>query len=209
MASPPLYLFARAFLESNATGTFSPDDEELLHALAHVQVRGPPSWGAMFWAPLHLWSILKVPMFPTEEERLFLTESLQRAWPSFIPCPQCAHHFAANAKEIFDHTDSGLNLFRRLVDMHNWVNVHMKGALPVSYIEAAKIYSDPEHLCICLKEGMMRKSDASVIDFIVKSLVIATILSAFAFVLVSNIRLRRQLFNLKTQKKTPKDEKMN
>jgi len=202
-------MYARKYFQSKGNVTLNSDDEELLHALSNVEVRGPPSWGAMFWVPLHLWSILKVPMYPTDEERQILTEYLQKAWPYFIPCPQCAHHFATNAEDMFNYTDTGLSLFRRLVDMHNWVNVHIKGMLPVSYLEAAKMYSDPAHLCMCLKGGLERKSDIDVSSnwITLAAVIIMTTLSTILvlYLLMSNIGLRRELSNAKKAKQKAKD----
>ena len=208
MESAPLFLYAREYFQSKGNATLSSGDEELLYALSNVQVRGPPSWGAMFWVPQHLWSILKVPMYPTDEERHILTEYLQKAWPYFIPCHQCAHHFATNAEDMFNHTETGLSLFRRLVDMHNWVNVHIKGVLPVSHIEAAEMYSDPEHLCMCLKGGLKSDMDVSTNCITRTVVIVETMLTAMVllYLLTSNFGLRRELLKAKkAQKKATKD----
>jgi hypothetical protein len=135
------------------------EDEELLRTLSQIQLEGPSSWGAAFWTPIHLWSILRVPMFPTPEERVELTEIMQRFWPSVIPCTQCASHLKNNSANIFEDTKSALKMFKRLVDMHNWVNVNKKGFQPKSYREVAESFQHPARVCEGIK-GALEKTAA-------------------------------------------------
>jgi len=158
-----LYKFARLYQnlreidhgELGNSRRFSLEDEKILQALSEIHLTGPSSWGAAFWAPIHLWSILKVPMFPTEKERDELTEMLQRFWPEMIPCSECAAHFKANAASIYQDTETGLKLFKRLVSMHNWVNIHKKKIPPKPFVDVAVLFQHPERVCDGIKAALV------------------------------------------------------
>lgn len=153
--APPLVYFAKIHAARRAKGAeaqFSDEDEKLLAALARVRFN-PKSWGAAFWTPLHMWSILRFPMHPTEAQRRHAAEALHDAFPGMLPCSKCSHHLSVNTQDAYDHTETGLRFFRYLVDLHNWVNVNVKKIRPLTYEEAAAAYSDTQAIAEALRSA--------------------------------------------------------
>lgn len=148
--SGPLFRFAKAHVAKGGDSQFSDEDESLLQALARVRVN-PQSWGAAFWTPLHMWSILRFPMYPTEAQRRHAAATLHEAWPHILPCGKCSQHLAVNTQDAYDHTQTGLHFFRYLVDLHNWVNVHEKKIRPLTYEQAAAAFADTQGIAEALR----------------------------------------------------------
>jgi hypothetical protein len=154
--SPSLFAYSsqfQQFFNGTTPEYMSEEDSQILFALSNMKLEGPSSWGPLFWTALHLWSILSVPMFPTEKEQQQLVEMLQKFWPSIVPCSVCSQHFAQNAKRISGDIDSGLKLFKKLVDMHNSVNVRI-GTNEKKYLQVATALQNPSSLCDAIKRSL-------------------------------------------------------
>jgi len=93
-------------------------------------------------------------MYPTEKEQQQLVELLQKFWPSIVPCSVCSQHFAQNAKSISDDIDSGLKLFKKLIDMHNLVNVRI-GSGEKKYLHVATALQSPSSVCDAIKKSLV------------------------------------------------------
>lgn len=126
--------------EHDARGTrLSEEDEGILRSMVmNARMNGPQDWGGLTWTPEHVYSMLGVPTFPTEDERQELVHHVQVDMPNRIYCPDCREHWKSYAAGVYPYTETGLKFFKWLVDGHNWVNVHKKNIDPISYDEAAQ-----------------------------------------------------------------------
>ena len=128
-----------AYKSSNGI-SLTMEEAEASESMKQIRIHGPGSWGPMLWTVLHLWSMTKYPVRPTEAQRQEAVALLQKWFTMLILCDICTVHFAAAMKDAYPHTESRFTLSKFLIDVHNIVNKR-NGAPLMTLDTVSKHYS--------------------------------------------------------------------
>ena len=99
----------------------------------------PEVWGPHAWQFLHSIT-LAYPDNPTLEDKNNHAQFFNNI-QYILPCQKCKGHYSQNIQNspVEQHLDNKESLFKRLVDIHNIVNV-MNNKREYSYDEVIKLY---------------------------------------------------------------------
>lgn len=102
----------------------------------------PEFWGAAAWRFLHVGAAYVPEQVPRDQSRRL--QGFLLGLPDMVACPTCQNHARAfvdaHKDELPSITRTRTNLFRFLVDFHNYVNKR-QGKRLMSYKEAWELWS--------------------------------------------------------------------